>query len=139
MKPRRLHSATIFSIVTMSCAGGLFGSAMRNRLALSRLGPRRISTRPARGRHAPGEVGVEQASGFRLVCGHEMTVAVERDRDRCVAHVGAERLPVDAGGDHKRAERVPRLMQPEAVELRVLECRRPAYISAPTALEPRPS
>src|SRR5438128_12206905 len=40
-----------------------------------------------------------------------MRVAVERDRDGCVAHVGRERLRIDASRDHQRGERVPALME----------------------------
>src|SRR5215216_316858 len=47
----------------------------------------------------PVQVAVEHAGRLGLVAGHEVAVAVERDRDRAVAHVAAERLGVDAGGD----------------------------------------
>ena len=46
------------------------------------------------------EPGVEEVGGFCFVAGEKVAVAVEGNRDRGVAHVGAEGFAVDAGGDH---------------------------------------
>ena len=53
------------------------------------------------------DVCVEQVGSLGLVAGQQVAVAVERDRDRRMTHVGADGLRADAGGDEKARVRVP--------------------------------
>jgi hypothetical protein len=46
-----------------------------------------------------------------------VSVAVERDRDRRVAHEGLEHLRVDTGRDHQRRERVAAFVEGHGLEL----------------------
>ena len=59
----------------------------------------------------PREVRVEEVRGLRLRAGHEVPVQVERDADVGVAHERAERLGVDARGDHERGVRMSGVVQ----------------------------
>jgi len=74
--------------------------------------------RPAGSRVGPLEVVVEELRGLVLVAGHQVPLAVERDPDVGVAHVGAEGLCVDARSDHQRGEGVTTLVQRDRRELR---------------------
>ena len=62
------------------------------------------------------EPGLEQVGALVLVPGEEVAVAVEGDRDRGVAHVGAECFGVDASGDHVGGVAVPAFVQPDPGE-----------------------
>jgi hypothetical protein len=68
--------------------------------------------------YAPSEVGVEELGGLSLVARDQVAVAVERDRDGRVPHVRGESLRVHARRDHKRGERVARLVQRNRLEAR---------------------
>jgi hypothetical protein len=54
---------------------------------------------------------VQELGGLLLVPGQEMAVAVDRDRDRGVAHVGGKSLGVYPCGDHEGGIGVARLME----------------------------
>ena len=52
------------------------------------------------------EIAIEHPRGFAFGAREQVPIAVERDRDIRVAHVGRERLRVDPGGDHQRGKGV---------------------------------
>jgi hypothetical protein len=66
------------------------------------------------------EVVVEHVGGLGFVAGQEVAVAVERDGDRAVAHVAAERFGVDAGGDRVGGVAVAAFVQADRDEPRGL-------------------
>jgi hypothetical protein len=58
-----------------------------------------------------GEIVIEERGRLALVAGHEMPVAVVRDRHARVAHLRREGLRVHISGDHQRGERVATLVE----------------------------
>jgi hypothetical protein len=66
------------------------------------------------------QVGVQKASRFLLVTGHQVPIQIEGDRHARVTHVRAQRLRVDARGDHERREGVPALVQRDRTQSRAL-------------------
>ena len=74
-------------------------------------GVRGAAVRASRGLRRRAGSASSRPAASSLVAGHQVAVAVERDRDRGVAHVGGERLGVDAGGDHQRGEGVAALVE----------------------------
>ena len=62
------------------------------------------------------QVSVHQPSCLVLGAGHQVPVAVERDRDIRVAHERGERLCVDARCDHQAGERVSALVQGDRLD-----------------------
>jgi len=57
------------------------------------------------------EVGVQHRSGFDLAARHQVPVAVEGNRDRCVAEVRAQGLGVQPGSDADAGEGVATLVE----------------------------
>src|SRR5918992_5443676 len=62
------------------------------------------------------QVRVEEARSLVFRTREQVPVAVERHRDRRVAHEGRERLGVHSRGDHQRGERVPAVVQTDRLE-----------------------
>lgn len=69
------------------------------------------------------EIGVQHRSRFDLAARHQVAVAVERDRDRRVAEVGAQGLGIESGGDSDAGEGMATLVEAEQFEARLLPAR----------------
>src|SRR5439155_22363016 len=77
--------------------------------------------------YSPLEIRGEHPSGLALVAGHQVPVAVERHGDARMAHIGRERLGIDAGGDHEGGVGVAALVKADRDKL----CLLPGRLCAP--------
>src|SRR5215217_4346036 len=70
------------------------------------------------------EVAVQRRGRLELIPRKQMPIAVERERDGGMAHVGAQRLDVDASRDHQRGEGVATLVKGDRLKAGALpsEC-----------------
>src|SRR5688572_3187168 len=104
----------------MSCFAISVGRWAGVAASLSQLRRRLENRRSLRSLRRPPKECVEEPRRLGLVAGHEVSVAVERDRYAGVAHVDAERLGVHAGGDHERGEGVAALVETDRREAGLL-------------------